>query len=78
MSSNRRLTFEEKVKRVEEVLERFPNATRKTITDWTGYKTPLLDEMYEKGVKVPKKKKATSKTTSWNKYFGNLSGRRDR
>ena len=77
MSSNKRLTFEEKVKRVEEVLERFPNATRKTITDWTGYKGNLLDEMYEKGVKVPKKKKASSKTTSWNQYLGNLSGRRD-
>jgi len=34
--------------------------------------------MYEKGVKVPKKKKATSKTTSWNQYLGSLSGRRDR
>jgi hypothetical protein len=77
LSDNRRLSFEEKVKRVEEVLERFPNATRKTITDWTGYKTPLLDEMYEKGVKVPKKKKTTSKTTPWNKYLGSLSGGRD-
>lgn len=74
MSDNRILTFEEKVKRVEEVLERFPNATRKTITEWTGYKTPLLDEMYEKGVKVPKKKKMNSKIANWNKYFGKLSG----
>ena len=74
MSGNRRLTFEEKVKRVEEVIERFPNATRKTITDWTGYKSNLLDEMYEKGVKVPKKKKMNSKTANWNKYFGKLSG----
>lgn len=74
MSDNKRLSFEEKVKRVEEVLERFPNATRKTITVWTGYKTPLLDEMYEKGVKVPKKKKMNSKIANWNKYFGKLSG----
>jgi hypothetical protein len=37
----------------------------------------VLDQMYEAGVKVPKKKKATSKTTSWNQYLGNLSGRRD-
>jgi hypothetical protein len=78
LSDNRKLTFEEKVARVEEVLKKYPNATRSTITNWTGYKTPLLDEMFEKGVKVPKKKKATSKTTSWNQYLGSLSGRRDR
>ena len=70
LSSNKRLTFEEKVKRVEEVLERFPNATRKTITDWTGYKGYLLDEMYEKGVKIPKKKKMNSKIANWNKFLG--------
>jgi len=74
-AKKRKLTFEEKVARVEEVLERFPNATRQTITQWTGYKTPLLDEMYEAGVKVPKKKKANSGTTGWMKNLGLLSGR---
>lgn len=74
MSDNKRLSFEEKVKRVEELLERFPNASRQTITNWTGYKGYLLDEMYEKGVKIPKKKKMSSKTTKWNNYLGKLSG----
>ena len=70
---SRRLTFEEKIARVEEVLERFPNATRQKITEWTGYQTALLDKMYEAGVKVPQKKKANSGTTSWMKNLGILS-----
>ena len=70
---SRRLTFEEKIARVEEVLERFPNATRQKITEWTGYKTDVLDKMYEAGVKVPQKKKSNSGTTSWMKNLGILS-----
>ena len=73
---SRRLTFEEKIARVEEVLERFPNATRQKITEWTGYQTALLDKMYEAGVKVPQKKKANSGTTSWMKNLGILSNKK--
>lgn len=73
---SRRLTFEEKVARVEEVLERFPSATRQKITEWTGYKTDILDKMYEAGVKVPQKKKANSGTTSWMKNLGILSSKK--
>ena len=75
-SRSRRLTFEEKIARVEEVLERFPNATRQKITEWTGYQTALLDKMYEAGVKVPQKKKANSGTTSWMKNLGILSNKK--
>jgi len=77
LSDNRRLSFEEKVARVEEVLKKYPNATRTKITQWTGYQGEILDQMYEAGVKVPRKKKATSKTTPWNQYLGSLSGRRN-
>ena len=75
MRDNRRLTFEEKVARVEEVLKKYPNATRTKITQWTGYKGDVLDQMYEAGVKVPKKKITKSTTTSWMKNLGSLSGR---
>jgi len=77
LSDNRKLTFEEKVARVEEVLKKFPNATRTKITQWTGYKGAILDEMYEAGVKVPKKKMTKSTNTSWIRQLGSLSGRRD-
>ena len=73
---SRRLTFEEKIARVEEVLERFPNATRRKITEWTGYKTDILNKMYEAGVKVPPKKKANNGTTSWMKNLEILSSKK--
>jgi serine/threonine-protein kinase RIO1 len=75
MKDNRRLSFEEKVARVEEVLKKYPNATRSKITQWTGYKGPVLDQMYEAGVKVPKKKITRSNNTTWMKQLGSLSGR---
>ena len=74
MRDNRRLTFEEKVARVEEVLKKYPNATRTKITQWTGYKGDVLDQMYEAGVKVPKKKITRSNNTSWMRQLGRLSG----
>lgn len=77
MSDNRRLSFEEKVARVEEVLKKYPNATRTKITQWTGYQGEILDQMYEAGVKIPKKKIIKSTNTPWNQYLGSLSGRRD-
>ena len=77
MRDNRRLTFEEKVARVEEVLKKYPNATRSKITQWTGYKGNVLDQMYEAGVKIPKKNPTKSTTTPWMKQLGSLSGRRD-
>ena len=76
LKDNRRLTFEEKVARVEAVLEKYPHATRSKITEWTGYKTDILDKMYEAGVKVPQKKKANSGTTSWMKNLGILSNKK--
>ena len=69
MSSDKRLTFEEKIARVEEVMQKFPNATRSKITEWTGYKTELLDKMYEAGVSVPKKKKPNGNNKAWMKNF---------
>jgi hypothetical protein len=75
MSDNRRLSFEEKVARVEEVLKKYPHATRTKITQWTGYKGEVLDQMYEAGVKVPKKKMTKSTNTPWMKNLGSLSGR---
>lgn len=77
MRDNRRLTFEEKVARVEEVLKKYPNATRSKITQWTGYKGEVLDQMYEAGVKIPKKNPTKSTTTPWMRQLGSLSGRRD-
>jgi len=77
MRDNRRLTFEEKVARVEEVLKKYPNATRSKITQWTGYKGNVLDQMYEAGVKIPKKNPTKSTTTPWMRQLGSLSGRRD-
>ena len=77
MRDNRRLTFEEKVARVEEVLKKYPNATRSKITQWTGYKGNILDQMYEAGVKIPKKNPTKSTTTPWMRQLGSLSGRRD-
>lgn len=75
LSRGKRVTYEERVAKVEEVLKKYPNATRSQITMWTGYKGAYLDEMYDRGVKVPKKKKPTSKSSSWMKYLGDLSGR---
>lgn len=75
MSDNRRLSFEEKVARVEEVLKKYPNATRTKITQWTGYKGAILDEMYEAGVKIPKKNPTKSTNTPWMRQLGSLSGR---
>ena len=75
MKDNRRLTFEEKIKRVEAVLEKYPHATRSKITEWTGYKTDTLDKMYEAGIKVPQKKKLNSGTTRWMKDFKLLSNK---
>ena len=77
MSDNRRLSFEEKVARVEEVLKKYPNATRTKITQWTGYKGPILDEMYKAGVKVPEKKKPNSGTTGWMRNLGLLSNNKN-
>lgn len=69
----RGLSFEEKVARVEEVMAKYPHATRQKITQWTGYKTALLDEMYDRGVNIPKKKPTTSKNTNWMRHL-NLPG----
>ena len=76
MKDNRRLTFEEKIKRVEAVLEKYPHATRSKITERTGYKTDTLDKMYEAGIKVPQKKKLNSGTTRWMKDFKLLSNKK--
>jgi hypothetical protein len=76
LSDNRRITFEEKIKRVEAVLEKYPHATRSKITEWTGYKTDTLDKMYEAGIKVPQKKKLNSGTTRWMKDFKLLSNKK--
>ena len=76
MKDNRRLTFEEKIKRVEAVLEKYHHATRSKITEWTGYKTDTLDKMYEVGIKVPQKKKLNSGTTRWMKDFKLLSNKK--
>ena len=54
----------------------YPNANRTKITQWTGYKSTILNEMEENGdIKLPPKKRTTSKNTSWMKHLGNLSGR---
>lgn len=74
LKDNRRLSFEEKVARVEEVLEKYPHATRSKITQWTGYKGDVLDEMYKAGVKIPKKNPTKSTNTPWMKHIGKLSG----
>ena len=76
MKDNRRLTFEEKIKRVEAVLEKYPHATRSKITEWTGYKTDTLDKMHEAGVKVPQKKKLNSGTQRWMKDFNLFSNKK--
>ena len=69
------LTYEEKVARVKEVQEKYPNATRQKITDWTGYKSTILNEMEANGdIKLPPKRKTTSKNTSWMRQLGRLSG----
>ena len=72
----RNVSYEDKVAKVKEVQKKYPNATRTTITQWTGYKSTILNEMEEKGdIKLPPKKRTTSKSTSWMKHLGNLSGR---
>ena len=76
LNDNRRLTFEEKIKRVEAVLEKYPHATRSKITEWTGYKTDILDQMYEVGIKVPQKKKLNSGTQRWMKDFNLFSNKK--
>jgi len=69
-------TYEEKVARVKEVQDKYPNATRHKITEWTGYKSTLLNEMESNGdIKLPPKKRTTSKNTSWMRTMGSLSGR---
>lgn len=75
MSRGKRVTYEERVEKVEEVLKKYPHASRSQITMWTGYKGAILDEMYERGIKIPDKKKPTSRSTSWMKTLGGLSGR---
>jgi len=71
----RGLTYEEKVNRVKEVQAKFPNATRHKITEWTGYKSTILNEMEENGdIKLPPKKRTTSRNTSWMRQLGKLSG----
>ena len=75
MSRGKRVTIKDRRKKVEEVLKKYPHATRSQITMWTGYKGIYLDELYDLGVKIPKKKKPTSKSTSWMKTLGGLSGR---
>ena len=77
MSRGKRVTLEDRKQKVEEVLKKYPNATRSKITQWTGYKGKYLDELYEAGVKIPKKNPTKSTTTSWMKHIGSLSGRRD-
>lgn len=72
----RQWTYEEKVEAVKEVLNKVPNATRSKITQWTGFKSTILDEMEANGdIKLPPKKRTTSRTTPWMKTIGNLSGR---
>lgn len=71
----RGLTYEEKVDRVKEVQAKYPNATRHKITEWTGYKSTILNEMEENGdIKLPPKKRTTSRNTSWMRQLGKLSG----
>lgn len=71
----RGFTYEDKVARVKEVQAKYPNATRQKITDWTGYKSTILNDMEAKGdIKLPPRKKTTSRTTSWMKNLGKLSG----
>lgn len=71
----RNVPYEEKVAKVKEVQEKYPNATRTTITQWTGYKSTILNEMEAKGdIKLPPKRKTTSRNTSWMKQLGKLSG----
>ena len=77
MSRGKRVTLEDRKQKVEEVLKKYPNATRSKITQWTGYKGAILDELYEAGVKIPKKNPTKSTTTPWMKHIGSLSGRRD-
>lgn len=73
---NRRITYEEKVEKVKEVQAKFPNATRTTINNYLGYKSYVLDEMEAKGdIKLPPKRKTTSRSTSWMNTLGKLSGR---
>lgn len=73
--SYKRLSYEEKVERVKEVQAKFPNATRTTINNYLGYKSYILDDMEAKGdIKLPPKRKTTSKNTSWMKHLGKLSG----
>ncbi len=69
------LTYEEKVAKVKEVQAKYPNASRTTINNWTGYKSYILDEMEARGdIKLPPKRKTTSKNTSWMNTLGKLSG----
>lgn len=72
----KRISYEERVAKVKEVQEKFPNATRTTINNYLGYKSYMLDEMEAKGdIKLPPKRKTTSKNTSWMNHLGKLSGR---
>lgn len=72
----RNIPYEDKVAKVKEVQAKYPHATRTTITHWTGYKSTLLNEMEAKGdIKLPPKRKMSSKRTSWMKDF--LGGRTD-
>lgn len=71
----RNVSYEDKVANVKAVQAKYPNATRTTITNWTGYKSTILNDMEAKGdIKLPPKKKTTSKTTPWMKNMGKLSG----
>jgi len=71
----RGITYEERVAKVKAVQDKYPNATRHKITEWTGYKSTLLNEMEAKGdIKLPPKKRTTSKNTSWMRQLGSLSG----
>lgn len=68
-------TIEQRIEAVEEVLKKFPNATRQKITDWTNISISTLNKMEAEGhIKLPPKQKMTSKKTPWMKHLGKLSG----